>query len=138
MATEAESPFGMPWAYAAMLAAALLVTLVVVVIVVGGKRIRTRHQALLVAALMGAAAWTFFRVGAPVTVAIAADPQGAECVVNALGENPGRSVQWDTRCGKAFTRHLVVTTGPTVAGVAFCLAMGAWLVRQRRSSVPAA
>jgi hypothetical protein len=91
----------MPWAYAAMLAAALLVTLVCILLLVGGRRIRSWRIGLLMAALVGAAGWTFFTVAAPVTVPVAGDQQGAECVVNAFGENPDRRVDLESRCGQA-------------------------------------
>jgi len=92
---------------------------------------------LLLLAAATAGLWTFFTVGAPVMVQVPQDPQGAECLVDPFGENPGRVVPWQSDCGQALAVHMAVSAGPTLVMLGALIAVTAHGVRRRESAVPA-
>ena len=102
----------------------LLLVLVIALVVAFRGRIFTRRWGLLVGLTLGAAAWTFFTVGAPVMVPDPEDPQGIECVITAEESvEPGWVMTWDDDCGHALRNHLVVSIGPSVVMAGAVLAV---------------
>jgi hypothetical protein len=134
MAYDAMSPFGISWGYLALLLLPVLLAAAVALVAVR-RRDTTPHLWLLLLAATAAGAWTFFTVGASVMVPSTQDPQGSECVVNPFGDNPDRVVSWESDCGKALARHMVISAGPTLAMLAVTLAATAQGLRRRDGTV---
>jgi hypothetical protein len=132
MAYEAMSPFGITWAYLGLLLLPVLLTASLVLAVVRRKEVTSPRLLLLIGAAVAAGLWTFFTVGQSVRVPITGDPQGAECVNNAFGENPNLSVDWGSDCGRAFERHLLISGTPSLLMLAFVVIAASQGVRQKR------
>ena len=135
MAFDAPSPLGISWGYLALLLLPLLLATTLATVLIRHRFARRRLWLLLLAA--GAAGvWTFLTIGASVVVPIPQDPQGAECAMK-VGDNPGGVVPWESDCGKALARHLVISTGPTL--VMFGVTIGALAhgLRRRDGTVTA-
>lgn len=134
MAYEAMSPLGISWGYLALLLLPILLAALTTLVVVrrGGTAQRTW---LLVLVAVAAGTWTFFTIGAAVRVPIPQDPEGAECVVNPFGDNPDGVVPWDSVCGRALSRHLMVSTGPTLVMLGVTISGTALALRRRHAAV---
>jgi hypothetical protein len=136
MAYDAMSPFGISWGLLALLLLPVLVAAMGVLVSVRRREMKPRFLLLLTAAA-AAGLWTFVTVGAPVMVPIPQDPQGAECLVDAIGENPDRVVPWQSDCGQALTARMVVSAGPTLVMIGTLTAVIAHGARRRKEAVPA-
>jgi hypothetical protein len=135
VAFDAHSPFGIMWGHVGLVVVAILLSSVLLLVLAHRGRVLTVHRGLLVGFALGAVAWTFFTLGAPVMVPSDADPQGAECLVNPIGDNPDYVVPWDTECGRALGRHLASSIGPSIAMVAGTLGATFFAVVRRRNSL---
>ena len=129
------SPFGISWGYLAMLLLPLLLIVTVVLAVVRRRGLRSPQMGLLIVAAVAAGLWTFFTVGAPVMVPIPEDPQGAECLVNPFGDNPDQSVYWDSDCGRALARRLIVSGGPSLVMLGATIAATVQGIRLNRRAL---
>lgn len=135
MAYDAMSPFGISWGYLALLLLLLLLAAMVALAVVRRRDATPRLLLLLLAAAV-AGSWTFFTVGASVIVPIPQDPQGAECLVDPIGDNPGRVVSWHSDCGQALAKHMAISAGPTLVMLGATITAIAHGVRRRHGTVP--
>ena len=123
----------MTWAYVGLVAVAALLAAVLLFVATRPRdRIISGTSAILVLAALGVGAWTFFTVGSDVRVPIAEDPDGAVCLVDPIGDNPERTVPWDSDCGEALKRQLVISIGPTVAMAGLTLVVTAIDFSRRR------
>ena len=137
MAYEAMSPFGITWASFGLLLLPVLLIASLMLAVVRRREVTSPRLWLLIVAAVSAGLWTFFTVGQSVRVPITDDPQGAECVNNAFGENPDLSVNRGSDCGQALKRHLLISGTPSLLMLALVIAATAQGVRvQRRSPEP--
>jgi hypothetical protein len=137
MAYEAMSPFGITWATLGLLLLMILLIASLVLALVRRKEVTSPRLWLLIVGAVAAGLWTFFTVGQSVTVPITDDPQGAECVLDPWGQNPDRSVDWGSDCGRALERHLLISGTPSLLMLVVVIAATAQGVRlKRRGSEP--
>jgi hypothetical protein len=101
------------------------------------RRDMTPRLSLLLLAAATAGLWTFFTVGAAIMVQVPRGPQGAECLVNPFGDNPGRVVPWQSDCGQALAVHMATSAGPTLVMLGALIAATAHGVQRRASAVAA-
>lgn len=61
------------------------------------------------------------------------DPQGSQCLVDAFGDNPDRTVSWTSDCGQALARHLLASAEPALLLLGVTVAATARGLRRSRS-----
>ena len=113
VAYEAMSPFGITWGHLGLLMLPVLI-IVAAVLAVVRRRDLTRRVRVVPSATLAAGLWAFFTVGAPVAVPASGYPEGATCLNNAFGDTEALAVSWDSQCGRALARHLVLSGAPSL------------------------
>ncbi len=131
----------MPWGFLSLLLIPVLLVASLVLLVVRCRSMTSRLLLLLLASV-AAGVWTFATMGRPVMVSNPEDPQGSECIAGSFERPNDLTVSWDSDCGQALARHLLVSGGPTLVLLGITVTATVQGVRRRwdlrkRPSAPA-